>query len=135
MTGVRKLILMLCLASCSAMDSISVPTPWRESGVMEADPRAMLAEGARRLSQREVRVARRAFELAARSAEASGDRAVHVEALALVARCYFLDGFADDGQIWLERAEKLSTPDEPLGYSRCRQVRGLFERSLGNQDK
>ncbi len=73
--------------------------------------------------------------MAARAAEASGDRAVHVEALALVARCYFLEGHAADGQIWLERAEKHSVREEPLGYSRCRQVRGLFERSRGNQDK
>jgi tetratricopeptide (TPR) repeat protein len=72
--------------------------------------------------------------MAARSAEANGDRAVLVEALALVARCYFLEGFSADGQVWLERAEKLSVREEPLGYSRCRQVRGLFERSRGNQD-
>ncbi|MFT4648465.1 MAG: tetratricopeptide (TPR) repeat protein [Glaciecola sp.] len=101
---------------------------------MEVDPRAMLAEGAIRLSQREIRVARRAFEMAARAAEAGGDRAVHVEALALVARCYFLEDLPADGQIWLELAEKNSDREEPLGYSRCRQVRGLFERSLGNQD-
>ena len=72
--------------------------------------------------------------MAALAAEANGDRAVHVEALALVARCYFLEGLSADGQLWLEGAEKLSVREEPLGYSRCRQVRGLFERSRGNQD-
>ncbi len=123
---------MLCLTGCSAIDSIPVPTPWRESGVMETDPRAMLAEGASRLSQREIRVARRAFEIAARAAQANGDRIVQVEALALVARCYFLEGLPADGQLWLEQAEELSVPEEPLGFSRCRQVRGLFERSRGN---
>ena len=112
-----------------------MPTPWRESGVMEADPRAMLAEGARRLSQREIRVARRAFEMAAKAAAAVSDRVVMVEAQALVARCYLLEGLIDDGQIWLERAESLATPDEPLGFSRCRQVRGLFERARGNPDR
>ena len=102
---------------------------------MEADPRAMLAEGARRLSQREIRVARRAFEMAAKAAEATSDRVVAVEAQALVARCYFLEGLPEDGLVWLKRAESLASPDEPMGYSRCRQVRGLFERSRGDQDK
>ncbi len=132
---VRLLLLALFLAGCSAIDVIPVPTPWRESGVMETDPRAMLAEGASRLSQREIRVARRAFEIAARAAQANGDRTIQVEALALVARCYFLEGLPADGQLWLEQAEELSVVEEPLGYSRCRQVRGLFERSLGNNDK
>ncbi len=72
--------------------------------------------------------------MAARAAQANGDRVVQVEALALVARCYFLEGLPADGQLWLEQAEELSTSEEPLGYSRCRQVRGLFERSRGNQD-
>ncbi len=102
---------------------------------MEADPRAMLAEGALRLSHREIRVARRAFEMAAQSAEAAGDLPVRVEALALVARCYFLGGSRDDGLIWLERAESLSDPEEPMGYTRCRQVRGLFEREEGHGER
>ena len=102
---------------------------------MEADPRAMLAEGARRLSQREIPVARRAFEMAAKAGQATSDRAVMVEAQALVARCYFLEGLVDDGQLWLQRAESQASPEEPLGWSRCRQVRGLFERARGDKDQ
>ncbi|HPF15813.1 MAG: tetratricopeptide repeat protein [Planctomycetes bacterium] len=73
--------------------------------------------------------------MAAKSAEVTSDPAVRVEALALVARCYFLEDNPNDGQIWLERAEALASPSEPMGYSRCRQVRGLFERARGNGDK
>ncbi len=95
----------------------------------------MLAEGARRLSQREIRVARRAFEMAAKAAEATSDPAVRVEATALVARCYFLEGLVDDGEVWLQRAEGLAKKEEPMGWSRCRQVRGLFERARGDRDQ
>ena len=102
---------------------------------MEADPRAMLAEGARRLSHREIKVARRAFEMAAQSAQATGDVAVRVEALALVARCYFLGDQRGDGLVWLEQAEGLADPEEPLGWSRTQKVRGLFERSEGNGER
>ncbi|MEZ5974245.1 MAG: hypothetical protein R3E96_05230 [Planctomycetota bacterium] len=74
--------------------------------------------------------------MAARSAEVAGDPVVRVEALALVARCYFLEDNLADGRSWLEeRAEGLAQASEPLGWSRCRQVRGILTRAEGNTDK
>ncbi|MEZ6021159.1 MAG: hypothetical protein R3F17_14005 [Planctomycetota bacterium] len=57
------------------------------------------------------------------------------EALALVARCYFLEDNLADGRSWLEQAEGLAQASEPLGWSRCRQVRGILTRAEGNTDK
>ena len=68
-------------------------------------------------------------------AEQERNRSVEVEALAQVARCYSIDGKLDEGRPWLERAEKLASADEPLGWSRCLGVRGIFQRESGDKAK
>jgi len=62
-------------------------------------------------------------------------RAVETEALAQVARCYSIAGKLDEGRPWLERAETLASKDEPLGWSRCLGVRGIYEREGGDNAK
>jgi len=74
---------------------------------------------------------RRCSELA----EQEKNRSVQVEALAQVARCHSIAGKLDEGRPWLERAEKLASADEPLGWSRCLGVRGIFQRESGDKAK
>jgi tetratricopeptide (TPR) repeat protein len=74
---------------------------------------------------------RRASELAAKE----GNRSMQVESLAQVARCYSIEGKLDEGRPWLERAEKLASVEEPLGWSGCLGVRGIFQRESGDHAK
>lgn len=76
-----------------------------------------------------------AYRLCSEDAAKSGDRGTEVEALAQVARCFSLLGKLDEGKPWLERAEKLASPDEPLGWSRLLGVRGVFQREAGDTAK
>jgi len=71
----------------------------------------------------------------AEQAEKDGTRSVQVESLAQVARCHSIDGKLDEGRPWLERAEKLASAEEPLGWSRCLGVRGIFQRESGEKSK
>ncbi len=59
----------------------------------------------------------------------------NVEALAQVARCLSLAGKLEEGKGWLERAGRLATKDEPLGWSRYLGVRGIYEREGGDKSK
>ena len=59
----------------------------------------------------------------------------NVEALAQVARCFSLAGKLEEGKGWLERAARLASKDEPLGWSRWLGVRGIFERESGDKAK
>jgi tetratricopeptide (TPR) repeat protein len=59
----------------------------------------------------------------------------NVEALAQVARCLSLEGKLEEGRKWLERARKLASRDEPLGWSRYLGVRGIFEREEGDKGR
>jgi tetratricopeptide (TPR) repeat protein len=64
-----------------------------------------------------------------------GNRAAQVESLAQVARCHSIRGKLEEGRPWLERAEKLADANEPLGWSRCLRVRGIFQREAGDKAK
>ncbi|HVE42059.1 MAG TPA: tetratricopeptide repeat protein [Planctomycetota bacterium] len=75
------------------------------------------------------------YRACSEQAAKDGDRAAQVESLAQVARCYSIEGKLDEGRPWLERAEKLATADEPLGWSRCLGVRGIFQRESGDKTK
>jgi len=75
------------------------------------------------------------YQSAAEQAAKDENRSAQVEALAQVARCFSIDGKLDEGRPWLERAEKLASAEEPLGWSRCLGVRGIFQRESGDKAK
>jgi tetratricopeptide (TPR) repeat protein len=69
--------------------------------------------------------------LAAR-AELGKDEVVQVQALAMAARGHLIRGEAQAGQVWIDKAARLASPSEPLGWSRYLGVRGRFESHGGN---
>lgn len=73
-------------------------------------------------------------DLATRSAK-EGDDVVMVQALAMTARGHLKGSNTTKGLAWLQRAEKLATKDEPLGWSRYVGVRGRFEWKSGDKAK
>ncbi len=75
------------------------------------------------------------YRACSEQAAKDGNRAAQVESLAQVARCYSIEGKLEEGRPWLERAEKLASVDEPLGWSRCLGVRGIFLRESGDKAK
>ena len=84
--------------------------------------------GARKYAEALVR-----YRTCSEQAAKDGDRAAQVESLAQVARCYSIEGKLDEGRPWLERAEKLASAGEALGWSRCLGVRGIFQREAGDK--
>jgi len=75
------------------------------------------------------------YRKAAEQAEKEKNAQVQVEALAQVARCHSLTEKLVEGRAWLERAAKLASKAEPLGWSRYLGVRGIFERESGDKAK
>lgn len=95
----------------------------------------LLKEADEVFGARKYAEARDRYRETSEQAAKEGNRQVHVEALAQVARCYSIDGKLDEGRPWLEQAEKLASKDEPLGWSRCLRVRGIFQRESGDKAK
>src|SRR5262245_3856479 len=62
-----------------------------------------------------------------------GNRAVQVEALAQMARCYSVEGKLDEGRPWLERAEKLGSADDPAAWACLLRTRGVYQRDSGEK--
>ncbi|MCK4856664.1 MAG: tetratricopeptide repeat protein [candidate division Zixibacteria bacterium] len=60
-------------------------------------------------------------------AEKENDITAQVEVLSQIARCRLLARDKDDAREWLAKAEKLASPDQPLGWSRYLGVRGRIE--------
>jgi len=75
------------------------------------------------------------YRMAVAQAEKERNLQVQVEALAQMARCLSLTGKLAEGRGSLEKAARLASNDEPLGWSRYLGVRGIFERESGDRAK
>ena len=60
-------------------------------------------------------------------AENAKDNSGLTEAYSMVARTYLIVDKKEDGRPWIEKAQKIATPEEPLGWSRYLGVKGRFE--------
>lgn len=74
------------------------------------------------------------FEGVASDALATEDVETYVEAAAMRARSFLIQGDADGGRPWLARAEERADPAAARGWSRYLGVRGRFEREDGDRE-
>jgi tetratricopeptide (TPR) repeat protein len=95
----------------------------------------LLREADQMFGARKYAEALATYRTCSEQAAKDGNRSAQVESLAQVARCTSIEGKLDEGRPWLERAEKLASADEPLGWSRCLGVRGIFQRESGDKGK
>jgi tetratricopeptide (TPR) repeat protein len=103
--------------------------------VTAASAAELLREADAIFGQRKHAEALPLYRAAAERGASEKDRAVEVQALAQVARCFSLKKELAEGRTWLARAEKAASPDEPHGWSRLLGVRGIFEREEGDKAK
>jgi len=91
------------------------------------DNSTLLSEADRTFNSRDYAGATDLYAALADKAEAEGDTVVLVQALAMTARGYLIQGKKEQGREWLQRAADLACSDEPSGWSRYLGVKGRFE--------
>ena len=69
---------------------------------------------------------RKIYQQALEAAKAEGNNSDMTEAMAMIARTCLIGDDKKSGYHWLNSAEKLALPQEPLGWSRVQSVRGRF---------
>jgi tetratricopeptide (TPR) repeat protein len=94
-----------------------------------------LAEADQAFRNNQYDEAGRMFEETAGLAAGEGDTSAYVEAAAMRARSYLIQGNATEGREWLARAAKDASPADPRGWSRYLGVRGRFEWEDGENEK
>jgi tetratricopeptide (TPR) repeat protein len=99
------------------------------------ESKELLRQADQTFGARKYAEALEAYRRCSEQAAKDGNRAAEVEALAQVARCHSVQGKLEEGRPWLDRAEKLGSPDEPQGWSRLLGVRGIFQREAGDKAK
>lgn len=87
----------------------------------------LLNRGDDLISADSVDQALEAYIEAAEKADSEGNSSVLTEAYSQVARCYLKKEQKDAGRPWLEKAEKIASKDDSLGWSRYLSVRGRYE--------
>lgn len=90
----------------------------------EASSAALLREGRAKFDARAFDDARALFTRAAAAGEREQDPGAVVEGLALAARTFVAVDRLDDARPLLARAERLASPDAPLGWATFLAVRG-----------
>jgi tetratricopeptide (TPR) repeat protein len=100
----------------------------------ESTPKPTLADADSIFQKREYERSRALYEAVASTSAQSGDASVETEALSQVARCYLIAGDTTNALLWLEKAKKLASPNQPLGWSRYLGVKGRSEWKSGNLD-
>jgi tetratricopeptide (TPR) repeat protein len=102
-------------------------------GAQETPASRMLREADQTFHSRKYTEALEAYRRASEAAAEEKNLPAQVESLAQVARCFSIQGKLDEGRPWLERAEKLASATEPLGWSRLLGVKGIFQREGGDK--
>jgi len=133
MTGIVAGVLVLGIAlGCSGENETSAT---ESVGTTREKPMATrIAEADQAFRNRQYSEAGRMFEEIAESAEAEGNDVAFVEAAAMRARSYLIEGDAESGRPWLARAEEKADTTAAAGWSRYLGVRGRFERENGDEE-
>jgi tetratricopeptide (TPR) repeat protein len=126
--GLLAATVVLCVASGCSGES-------EEPAPKEKPMATRLEEADQIFRNRQYERAGSMFESLADDALAAGDDSVYVEAAAMRARSYLIQGNAAEGRPWLSLAAEKADPAEPRAWSRYLGVRGRFEWEDGDNTK
>jgi tetratricopeptide (TPR) repeat protein len=120
--GVMTMAILLAMTAPGMAQDKKANSDMTETTMSKAQELLAKADGV--FKSREYEKSRGIYQQAL--AEANGNKSDQTEALSMIARTYLILEDKETGHEWLEMAQKIATPDEPLGWSRFLGVKGRF---------
>ncbi len=125
--------LLVCFFLGGTAFSTQAQYPVRKEPDMSAE--AFLDKADSLFNSREYDASREIYRQAMDQAKANRENSQLTEAYAMIARTYLISDKKEEGRPWIKRAEEITNPQEPLGWSRYLGVRGRFEWQDNQLDK